>query len=115
MKLELDTENGNSYRVEVSGWDASGNFFVKNTTLDWEEEEAKRITLRSSLRQGCVLFVRLLQPLASSKSFPIAYQASRVSAKDGEGRVRVCLDRLRARTPLKTETPSVSDAIIRVA
>jgi hypothetical protein len=33
------TVNGeDTYRVEVSGWDAKENFFVEKTTLEWKPE-----------------------------------------------------------------------------
>ena len=93
--MEFDLERASSYRVEVSGWDASENFFVEKTILDWKGEGKKRIEVRSSLREGCIVFVRLLQPLASGSNFPIAYQAAEVGAKDNSGRGPVCLERLR--------------------
>jgi hypothetical protein len=33
----------NSYRLEVSGWDAKENFFVEKTSLDWREHEGKTV------------------------------------------------------------------------
>jgi hypothetical protein len=67
-----------SYRVEVSGWDASENFFVEKTTLVWRGEERKEISLNARVRPGCVLFVRLLQPTAVVNNIPIAYEAANV-------------------------------------
>ena len=58
------TVNGeDSYRVEVSGWDAKENFFVEKTTLEWKPEDKKSMLLRADIRPGCIVFVRLLQPL----------------------------------------------------
>jgi len=95
-----ETENANSYRVEVSGWDASEKFFVEKTTLTWGGDEKKEITLRSSLREGSVVFVRLLQAFAKGHHAPIPYQAASVT-KDAAGRTLVQLARLRARIPFK--------------
>jgi hypothetical protein len=80
-----------SYRVEVSGWDAAEKFFVEKTMLDWHGGEQKEINLQVSLREGCVLFVRLLQPTAVLKSIPIAYEAAKLTKKDAHGGTRVCL------------------------
>ena len=102
-----EIESSNSYRVEVSGWDASGNFFVEKTTLTWGGDEKKEITLWPSLREGSVVFVRLLQPLAKGNHSPIPYQAAAVK-KDDAGRALIQLARLRPRVPFK-EKPARSD------
>jgi len=86
-----------NYRVEVSGWDASENFFVEKTTLEWRGGEQKEISLPVKLREGCVLFVRLLQPTAAAVNVPIAYQAAKVTNKDSKGVFHVCLAQLRPR------------------
>ena len=92
----MDSRNDTiSYRVEVSGWDASENFFVEKTTLDWDRETRQEVSLRSILREGCVLFVRLLHPLDNTDNFPIAYQAVKVTAKGRSGWSRVRLAQLR--------------------
>ena len=77
------------YRVEVSGWDASENFFVEKTTLKWDNDRQKEITLQSSLREGCLLFVRLLQSVALVSNVPVAYQVLRVQERDSDSRIRV--------------------------
>jgi hypothetical protein len=84
-----------SYRVEVSGWDASEEFFVEKTTLNWRGGDQKEINLRAGLREGCVLFVRLLQSIALVNNIPIAYQAAKVMKRDTKGRTRVSLAQLR--------------------
>ena len=70
--MNFTTDQPNSYRVEVSGWDASENFFVEKTMLNWGRDEKKELQLRSAIREGSVVFVRLLQPLASGNNFPVA-------------------------------------------
>jgi hypothetical protein len=109
-----ENESSNSYRVEVSGWDASDKFFVEKTALTWGSDEKKEITLRSSLREGAVVFVRLLQPFAKSSHFPIPYQAASVT-KDAAGRTLVQLARLRARVPFGEKAPASSDSKSKVA
>ena len=46
-----------------------GNFFVEKTMLDWRGGEQKEISLRAGPREGCVLFVRLLQPIALREQY----------------------------------------------
>jgi hypothetical protein len=113
--MEIPVIQNNSYRVEVSGWDALENFFVEKTTLDWGLEEKKEISLRSLLREGSVVFVRLLQPLSNSNSFPIAYQAVDVAPNDSSGRMSIHLAQLRPRAPYRETTMSLSQAMCRVA
>jgi hypothetical protein len=99
MEFQMDTSSG--YRVEVSGWDATETFFVEKTLLEWEGEGKKEIAVRSPLRDGCVVFVRLLQPVTTGNTFPIAYQTRVVAGKDANGRTRVGLERLRPRATCK--------------
>lgn len=113
--MEFERDGTNSYRVEVSGWDAKENFFVEKTVLDWKGEGKKRIVLRSSLREGCIVFVRLLQPMANGSNFPIAYQAAEVGLKDDGGRADVCLERLRPREAAVEGMPLVGERAIQVA
>ncbi len=54
------------YRVEVSGWDNNKAFFVENSELEWSEESGKQVTLRRTLSDGAVVFLRLLQPMSTA-------------------------------------------------
>ena len=102
------------YRVEVSGWDAKENFFVEKTTLEWNPDDKKSMVLRADIRLGCIVFVRLLQPLATATSFPIAYEALTSAEKDANGAARVSLERLRPRASYK-ETYADGLLAVRVA
>ncbi len=113
MTLSSDLTGG--YRVEVSGWDAKENFFVEKTLLDWEGEGKKEIALRNALKEGAVIFVRLLQTIATSNNFPIAYQAIAVGDRDGEGRMRIGLERLRPRAAYKDSINLAFNATVKVA
>jgi hypothetical protein len=113
MTFSSDMSGG--YRVEVSGWDAKETFFVEKTLLEWEGEGKKEITLRNSLREGAVIFVRLLQIVATSNNFPIAYQAIAIGEKDSSGRRRVGLERLRPRAAYKETFNLAFNATVRVA
>jgi hypothetical protein len=113
--MEFQTAEHIGYRVEVSGWDSGENFFVEKTMLEWILEEKKEVSLRTPLREGCVVFVRLLQPLANGNNFPIAYQAIRVNAKDPSGNMRVRLAQLRPRTTFRETARLLDEAPTRVA
>jgi hypothetical protein len=113
--MEFQINQNTSYRVEVSGWDARENFFVEKTFLEWSREERKEVSLRSPLREGCVVFVRLLQPLTNGNNFPIAYQAVGVTSKEPSGNVRVRLAQLRPRASFKETARLLDEAATRVA
>ena len=104
-----------SYRVEVSGWDASENFFVEKTILDWTSEESKEVLLHSALREGSVVFMRLLQPMSGSNNFPLAYQAVNVKPKDSTGKARVSLAQLRPKASRNPWSPWSSKTKRRIA
>jgi hypothetical protein len=112
--MEFTADHSNSYRVEVSGWDASESFFVEKTMLDWGRDEKKEIRLHSVLREGSVVFVRLLQTLTSGNNFPVAYQAQRIGPRDPEGHSPVHLAQLRPR-PLYKQSPERLADSARVA
>jgi hypothetical protein len=115
--LDFETGAMDQYRVEVSGWDRAENFFVENTTLDWNQEGKKDIALRAEVREGSVLFVRLLQTTVDVNNIPIAYQAVKIASKGPNGRTRLLLEHLHPRSespPL--EEPTVKDVdTVRVA
>src|SRR5882762_6999803 len=83
MLLTLRHPVVGTYRVEVSGWDSSQSFFVEKTELEWNEETSKQISLRRQLRPGTIIFVRLLQPTATDRSSPVAYEAEYITADSG--------------------------------
>lgn len=88
----------NTYRIEVSGWDRSESFFVEKTQLDWSEQHGKKIFLRHSVREGAVLFVRLIHPTAAGHSFPVAYQVKEVGPADAAGMYAVSLVQIHPRS-----------------
>jgi hypothetical protein len=85
-----------SYYVEVSGWDISEKFFVEKAPLDWDADGGERISLRSKIREGVVVFVRLIQSVADV-AYPMAYQATQVGPPDAQGLRRVAVVQLRPR------------------
>jgi len=113
MEFTVDTSSG--YRVEVSGWDTKETFFVEKTILEWEGEGKKEIALKSPLREGCVVFVRLLQPVSTSSSFPVAYQARMIAGQDANGRARVGLERLKPKASFKDTLSDPERTAVKVA
>jgi hypothetical protein len=95
MGMQLES---NSYRVEVSGWDSSETFFVEKTSLTWTQNGERQITLKCDLREGSVIFVRLLQPTAMVNNIPVAYQVKQAGPRDSNGRVRISMIQLRPKT-----------------
>jgi hypothetical protein len=113
--MDTQTAEVKSYRVEVSGWDASEGFFVEKTSLDWGHGSQLEIKLRSILREGCVVFVRLLQPVDDGANFPVAYRALKMAARDTDGWARIFLAKLRPRASYKETARAVTDTIVHVA
>ena len=115
FQMDPQSEMANSYRVEVSGWDASENFFVEKTTLHWSGDESKEVSLRSPVREGCVVFVRLLQQLAHTDTIPIAYHVAKLIERDTRGCTTVRLAQLYPREPAKQTAETSKDSAIRLA
>lgn len=114
MDFVMDQEE-NSYGVEVSGWDASDKFFVETTTLQWGCDEKKEIGLRSLVREGSVVFVRLLQPMDDADNFPLACQIVKLMGTDAEGRTLVQVVQLRPRAFFKETARELNSSAIKVA
>lgn len=94
------------YRVEVSGWDLDENYFVEKTDLEWDEVHGKRIRLSHPMKRGAVVFVRLLQPLAPTSGYPVAYQAEPHASRDEKGRYEIRLVQMHphSRVPVESLT-----------
>jgi len=103
-----DKANTNRYRVEVSGWDASDAYFVEKTTLDWNGGDEKEINVKPSVREGAIIFVRLLQQFGTVDSLPIAYRAASVRAGEN-GRTLVKIERLHPRAPSHGQRDQADD------
>ena len=90
MQLIARQPLSSTYNVEVSGWDNSPSFFVEKTELSWKEETGKFLTLSRLLCPGTMIFVRLLQPIAAERSFPVAYRAEAVATTpEGKHQFRI--------------------------
>jgi hypothetical protein len=105
-------DRGNSYRVEVSGWDAKENFFVEKTSLDWREREGKTVALHATVRLDSVLFVRLLRPLGGGADFPVPHRAVRVEDRSKDASCKdVGLEQMQPRRAVRE---GVADEIDRL-
>jgi hypothetical protein len=114
MGLGIDREQ-NNFPVEVSGWDTSEKFFVESTTIQWGPDEKKEVSLRGAVREGCVIFVRLLTPTEGTDNFPIACQVVKVMEKDGDGRRLVHVVQLRPRAFFRETARELNHSAIKVA
>ena len=104
----------NSYRVEVSGWDAKENFFVEKTSLDWKEREGKTVALHAAVRVDSVLFVRLLRPLGGGADFPVPHRAVRVAEREQDASCKdVGLEQLQPRKGVKDSMVASIERLIR--
>lgn len=106
-------EATDNYRVEVSGWDLADNFFVEKTTLRWGANAHKEIVMRSEMREGSVVFVRLMQP-TTARNGSIPYQVVGVDEKNASGRATVFLSQMKA-IPQKQSADAASPKEERVA
>lgn len=105
----------NSYAVEVSGWDMSETFFVEKTSLVWADGGLMEISLRRPVREGCVTFVRLMQPVTGADNYPIACQVVKVLEQAADGRSSVQLTQLRPRAFFKSTARETSFSATKVA
>ena len=114
--MDFDREpEASSFLVEVSGWDASDRFFVEHTVLQWGRDESKEIGLRSAVREGDVVFVRLLQPTEGAENFPVACQVVKAIGKDAENRTLVQVVQLRPRAPIRETVRERSGSAVLLA
>jgi hypothetical protein len=75
---------------------------VENAELNWTVESGKQVTLSRRLGDGAVVFLRLLQPINSDRSHPVAYEAELVARTD-EGLRQFRLRPVSARAECRTE------------
>ena len=90
---EHHATSGTSYRVEVSGWDATESFFFEKAALYWDDA-GQQVCLDARLREGTVVFIRLLQPFASQENFPVPYMVSKTLPTEVAGRASFLISRL---------------------
>lgn len=98
-----------SYRVEVSGWDVAEAFFSEKTVLCWSAG-GQEIPLRSRLREGMLIFVRLLEPFGSEENFPVTYVVAKNLPVEIEGRVTVAITKLHPKPSYRQSAAIVDDS-----
>lgn len=113
--MGLEWEEADSYTVEVSGWDSSDNFFVERTVLDWDDKETKRVNVRSKVREGSVIFLRLLRPFGDGMSLPVACRAVKVAPRNAAGRAIVHVVQLHRRASAEETTQATEAVAFKVA
>jgi hypothetical protein len=104
-----------SYNVEISGWDPSENFFVERAALDWDESETKQVALRAAIREGSVVFMRLLQPFGDGTSLPVACRVVKVLGRNGDGRAVVHLMQLHPRGSVESTAHATEAVAFKMA
>jgi hypothetical protein len=86
-------QHSSNDRVEVSGWDAAEAFFSEKTVLYWSAA-GQEIPLRSRLREGMVIFIRLLEPFGVEENFPVPYVVAKNVGVEIEDRLTVAIRKL---------------------
>jgi hypothetical protein len=111
--MSTGADRGNSYRVEVSGWDAKENFFVEKTSLDWRGREGKTVALHATVRLDSVLFVRLLRPLGGGADFPVPHRAVRVEDRSKDASCKdVGLEQMQPRRTVRESVEAAVESLI---
>jgi len=80
--------------VEVSGWDAEGQFFVEIAELNFADSGDKTVSLCHRVHTRSLVFVRLPHGYggeAYEKSQPTAHEAQAAEPPDFTGRSRIRL------------------------
>jgi hypothetical protein len=114
MDFGMDREE-NRFPAEVSGWDTSEKFFVEHTTIRWICDEKKEVSLRGAVREGCVVFIRLLQPMKGADNFPIACQVAKIMGKDADGQSPVEVVQLHPRAFFRETARELNHSATKVA
>jgi hypothetical protein len=79
------------HSVEISGWDVDREFFVERTSLYIDQSGATTVILRNRLREGLLVFVRLLSTTFSRKIYPRVYRVDASELPDNTGFSRIRL------------------------
>ena len=92
--VSSQTGDGVTQSVEVSGWDADGQFFVEIADVDLSDSGDMTAHLRHRVDSGSLVFVRLWHAQdadAQQKSYPTAHEARATETPDFTGRCRTRL------------------------
>lgn len=102
---EMDPEQTEpNYRVEVSGWDVAETFFVEKVHLELTHAGERVVHLKHPLREGLIVFLRLMESHITFPALPVAYLVAAISPGETDGVNRVSLRKLRHRRTREAET-----------
>jgi len=96
-----DARQSSAYSVEVSGWDRAENFFVEKARLYWVKKTGQQLCLKTDLREGTVVFIRLLEAIANEDNFPIAYVVGGSLCVETNGRAVIEISRLHPKPSIR--------------
>lgn len=98
------------HRIEVSGWDVEGSFFVEKTDL-LRSQSGQQVRLRRFLPAGTIIFVRLLAPQSLNRPLPIAYQIQDIRPFDSNGLCEMRLLQMCPRIKAPIDRGTASDVV----
>ncbi len=98
------------YRVEVSGWDVAESFFVEKATLELSQQGERIVHLRHPVREGLLVFLRLIDSRLSLPALPVAYRVVQIASVPNQSECRVMLRKLELRRPGEEELSASADA-----
>ena len=100
--------------VEVSGWDAEGQFFVEIADLDLSDSGVTTARLCHRVNSGSLVFVRLLHGQgreAGEKGHPTPHEAQATEAPDFTGRCRIRLSPCQPRSARRSGDQTMATRI----
>jgi hypothetical protein len=112
--MDAETTEQVIYPIEISGWNVNGEFFVERAELRWNDLGEKRISLRETVRDGAVVFARLMSRNADSPAVPIAYQAELVPDQRSRGTIEMKLVPCQPRSSELEHTHSAEEQLHEV-
>jgi len=77
--MTAPNQQAETHSVEISGWDTDENFFVERAYLQNCADGHKHLSIRSRLRVGSLVFLRISDELSPERSVPVAYEVSKMS------------------------------------
>ncbi len=96
---------GPSHRVEISGWDEKEDFFVESAEMECQEAQAMHVSIHRPVREGALVFVRLLEQFDAPTAMPVAFRAGSVEKAMSKGHFDIALVKMR---PTRRNCPRVS-------
>lgn len=92
-----------AYPAEISGWDRLQDFFVENTSLEYDDDGGMSVRVRRPVHAGTIVFVHLMSSGGPGESLPVALRAASVRPPDRAGLYSVGLEPMRSETTIRKE------------